>query len=284
MDWLRRRKQQRVLQTLLNGCTEKLPLLPNSRQDYGSDPLWQISRYSNASRFHDSELCKALESLISISLELKNVRVPVKSFYGSDAGKSKPRGSLREFAFEVMVPRTEERDIGFVTDDDWNANIRSFEGRFGEAWPDAYFFRWSSRLFLANRDQSHHLAAIYRQSIEQERDWHVPCNLQIYEVRQKEFCNRERGEILFFVANELEGFWDAIRTCDGLRGEAQQSGRETASLHAYRISGIRRDIFDSVMHVMRCKEDAKQLIRFERISKLLPKVNYGAPSAIAPAK
>lgn len=143
-----------------------------------TDPIWIISSKRNELPAFVKNDCNSLFALSHTTI--KETLIPILEFYGSNHGKSKAHKSLKDFAYNALLPQDENFRIGYSTQDDWDKNIRSVDTRFKGEAIDAHFFGWNSRLFLDNIDQSHHLAAIYRQALEQNRDYNVNCTLKIW--------------------------------------------------------------------------------------------------------
>ncbi len=267
--WYQKRKQCDALRLVFLQLHAPLPQIPQGRQYFDSDPIWCITNFTYNHYYPRGELNDFLKRLIISSFSLPDVRLPITSFFGSNSGKSAARDSLRDFALEVLLPRTEGRAIGFSSSEDWEANTTSYLNRFRSCWPQAYYFRWSRKLYLINSDQSHHFAAIYRQAIEQQREWYVPCNLQIFELADTVFCSRTSGEIFFFAAGEVRDGWERLHAAN-LHIETVQVGRDAFFLNAYRIRGLTPDVYDFASQEIELLEKNRSVIRFERIKNLLP--------------
>lgn len=204
-------------------------------QVHDSDPLWQFANYSgDFLNLQDSPLGEELRTLIYRVVYFENVRIPITFFGGSCNGKSKAKDSLHEFVFDILKESSSRWHIGFTTDTHWDSNIKSFEERFNKYWPDAYYFTWSKRLYLANSDQSHHFAAIYRQAFIQRRTWHVPCNLKIYDLNRN--SNNPALNSCSFLARDYAD--PAITQIQDLRWHRIRAGMEHLGIYAFHAYSV----------------------------------------------
>ncbi|OAM91911.1 hypothetical protein AW736_26385 [Termitidicoccus mucosus] len=239
-------------------------LLPLGDQDFTSDPVWQMANYTAVDYFPmRTELMQVMESLIHITVELPDIRIPVGQFYGSCGGKSGPRRSLHDFAYHVL---REDGAIGFQTEAHWQENIRSFETRFNSHAPIAGLFNWSRRLYLWNADQSHHFAALYRQSRDQHRKWQAPCNLKVYDWNQS--IEEIPGMIRFIARNRMDSVWHHVNQCSA-KVEHVQIGRSELGLHAIQLSNLDSEVMDMALNAILQLEGRGLIIRLSQMRNRL---------------
>lgn len=150
-------------------CT--VPDLRECRQTFDTDFIWSLLNYRNFSGYH-SDI--SLTHILIVGKCKIPKRVPITDLYGSNHGKSDMHNSTEEFANSLKVyPRGNDSiTIYFETDEDFEKNIKSIEDRYSTPY-DIYQFGWNGRKFLANGDQSHHVAAVYRQCKAQNRTYGI---------------------------------------------------------------------------------------------------------------
>lgn len=260
--WAERRRQKRFLAALVEQFQTPIGPLSLGNQDYVSDPVWQIANFTADDYLSKrTELAQVMESLIQVTAELPDVRIPVGQFFGSNGGKSGLRRSLHEFAYQVL---REDGAIGFQTEEHWRENIASFENRFSGQVPTAGRFNWSQRLYLWNGDQSHHLAALYRQSRDQNRKWQVPCNLKIYDWNQA--IEEIPGMMRFIARDPMDSVWYHVNRCS-VRIQHIRVGRSELGLHAVQLGNFDPDVMDMARAVIWGLEERGLIIRLSQIRK-----------------
>ena len=175
---------------------KQLPDLLKSNQKYNSDFVWYLYSINNQCRskpfFKESVL---LESEAQIK------KIPITSLYGCNPGKSLPRENLLEFAFSLeKFPRNSDfYPLYFETENDFSLNCKSINERYEKPYT-VYEFIWNNRKFLINSDQSHHIAAVYRQCIEQRRNYEISCALMKFSINPS-LLNKSKRQYELFVVN-----------------------------------------------------------------------------------
>ena len=166
----------------------KLDLTPTCNLSFTSqlfedDPIWQLwNLANNHKKIHSARFRKIVFKTTNEIV----TEVPITNIFGSNNGKSSPAESLYEFSMSLKVLKKKNNHgypspIYFESDQDFQNNINSVENRFKQPI-NAMYFSWSDRLYLANQDQSHHIAAIYRQCIEQGRMYKIKCLQESYNI------------------------------------------------------------------------------------------------------
>jgi hypothetical protein len=259
--WSERRRQKRLLEELVKQFKTPIGSLPLGNQWYESDPVWQMANFTENNYFSmRTDFVKVMESLICITVERPDIRIPVGRFYGSNHGKSHIHCSLHDFAYNVL---RKDGTIGFQTESHWQENIRSFETRFNVQVPTASLFKWSRRLYLWNSDQSHHLAALYRQSRDQNRKWRVPCNLKIYGWNQS--IEDISGKLQFIARDRV----DSIVNQYSAEVEHIQVGRSKLGIHAIQLSNLDLEIMDMAMNAILQLEEHGMIVRLSQMRNRL---------------
>ena len=95
----------------------------------------------------------------------------------TEGRNGEPLRSLAHLSETLYVPGELEHyrpDITFSTDEDFDRNTSSLLARFKESFKIDHH-AWSDRYYVINEDGSHRMAAIYRQCIEQQRKFVMPC-------------------------------------------------------------------------------------------------------------
>lgn len=261
MGWFKRRTQRKALNRLFSEFREPLPTLPSGDQEFSSDPLWQIAHFTE-DWWRCGEISPVLKRVVRETLHLKDVRLPILAFFGSCGGKSGPSFSLEEFAFTKLHEPESEWSIGFETNEHWAQNIASYEARFASRWPNAFYFRWSQRLYLGNDDQSHHFAAIYRQAKTQNRSWHVPCNLRIFELRTD--VENDAARPIFFSCQHPVNALDDLHWA-GLRLEILPIDRFEFQLHAVRVNDVTPELNGFVQALIERAEKNRTICRLRNL-------------------
>ncbi len=175
-----------LLTQKLKSCQfETIPDLLTSSQLYNSDFMWNLLNYDGCYGAFDNI---SLTHLLQLKKETAAARIPITDFYGSNSGKSDTKESLDAFASSLKeYPRDSNSYITlyFETDEDFVTNITSIETRYKDPYP-AYQFEWNGNKYLGNEDQSHHIAAVYRQCKNQNRNYEICCNIKYYSVNASE--------------------------------------------------------------------------------------------------
>jgi hypothetical protein len=126
-----------------------------------------------------SETWDALRGLIKRYPPSEVCEMSVFSLDGLTCSKTGGYKSLEEFAFGLYLPHEyhDPNPIRFETDADFLSNIAHFESRFKH---DGFVYHraWDGKYFVANSDGAHHLAALYRQCKEQDRQYMIRCRIQ----------------------------------------------------------------------------------------------------------
>lgn len=268
--WLEIRRQKKALRAFFERIGGTIAPLPPGNQEAETDPLWQIYYFRGQTRYFHDELDDALGDLVATTIHMPNVRLPITSFFGACGGKSGGRSSLKEYALLTIQPKDDRYFyIGSETESDWIENIRSYEQRFHFRWPSAHHFCWSNKLYLVNGDQSHHVGAIYRQCIKQNREWHAPCHLSVFDVTDRTFNNYENGELYFFSNAKFASLWEQLSNT-GIRLQTTSVGRYGFEIEACRLSGLKPGIFEFASQLLETGESEQKLVSFDRIRTILP--------------
>jgi hypothetical protein len=107
----------------------------------------------------------------------------ILNLHGITASKSSGYRSLRDFANSLRAYKERYLTLKFETDDDFDKNTSFIKSRWGEDKIfDLYHFEWNNKYFLVQEDGSHHLAAIYRQCLEQDKDYKLRCRVIQYKL------------------------------------------------------------------------------------------------------
>lgn len=170
------------------------PIRSFETQEYRSDFIYRLTSlqlgdlsFMSLPDFHPG---RQLQNII-ISSPPKTVIIPITSFFGCQAGKSGVYPSLKTFADSLYIinendSRHFRRRIKFQSIEDFRENIEVFERRFSDHPVSAHYFSWSNKYYLSACDCSHTIAAIYRQCIEQGRNYEISCELREW------FIDREK--------------------------------------------------------------------------------------------
>jgi hypothetical protein len=258
--WGERHRQKRLLTALAEQLKTPIGPLDLGNQDFASDPVWQMAHFTADDYISGrTELAQVMESLIHISTELPDIRIPVGQFFGSSGGKSGTRRSLHDFAYHAL---REDGSSGFQTEAHWAENIKSFENRFKGQVPTASRFNWSQRLYLWNEDQSHHLAALYRQARDQHREWGGPCNLKIYDWNQS--IEDIPGMIRFITHDSVDSILHHVNQCSA-RVQHIRVGRSELGLHAVQLSDFDSEVMDMAQAAILELEGRGLIVRLSQI-------------------
>jgi len=150
--------------------------LPKDSMFYGGDVWHLVRRYNSRNIGGTNSPFTWLRHLV-IEAELGTVSFPITRLDGLNANNT-DYGHIRRFALEnFRHDYNGGRGIRFQTDDDFKENIGCFNRHIGQP---AYisWCEWSGRFYLRNGGTGHHTAAIYRQCIDQGREFVFKAKLQ----------------------------------------------------------------------------------------------------------
>ncbi len=141
----------------------------------------------------------------------------ITKLFGFTNSKSKGFDSMTDFAYSLKTPDKYKEDnvIKFQTEQDFIDNIKHIEKRFrNKEYFRIYHQKWNDRYFLSNADGSHHFGAIYRQCIEQKREYKIKAKIIEYEIDKSNLgfllsnfyfivTNKKNDIILYTLVNEI---------------------------------------------------------------------------------
>jgi hypothetical protein len=157
-----------------------------------NDPIMIIVRRSigrGVFATRDETEKKLLENINNLIEEVEKTgqEMDISQFSGLTNARDKDWGTLKNYG-ESLIPRSEWRHggtyYGFETEDDYQFLVKEII----EYITHAIHHTWANRFYLIIRDRSHRLAALYRQSINQNRS--TKLNLNIYERKLNIDCVR----------------------------------------------------------------------------------------------
>lgn len=128
-------------------------------------------------------------TLVKRQLERKKRTFSVRNLTGLDAGKTP--GDIHVDTFldhgRALKPRSEYQFrnwIGFETEEDFRTNCEYLRGKLSwiagndDGVPVIAHREWDNCYYLINIDGANHFAAVYRQCIEQSRDFTFECRIE----------------------------------------------------------------------------------------------------------
>lgn len=152
-------------------------------------------------------------NIVSSRLERKKRLMSVRDLNGLWAGKSPP-GTPHDTSYETFLDYgralkssseyTLPNRIGYDTDEDFEANCTYLRGKL--AWiaatkdgiPVVNHRTWDNTYYLVNIDGGNHFAAVYRQCIEQDRDFTFECRIEHHSLNVDE-CKKAISETSFLI-------------------------------------------------------------------------------------
>ena len=144
----------------------------------------KLQYYGERSQDDERRLTCALQQIVLISKTSDTVAVPVIELDGLNGSKSSGYSSLKDFAFRGLVEPDQYQGslpISFATDDDFAKNIA--HGWSSKVVRTVIHRLWDDKRFIAGySDGSHHLAAIYRQCMTQQRHHTVWCTIEQHRI------------------------------------------------------------------------------------------------------
>jgi hypothetical protein len=235
MIWLEsiltKKWQRNLMETVFIQRNSAFPNAQYGNQCFDSDPIYRICKISaNSYPIHED-----IGPKVCSSGEIKNCAVDIRSLY-SCSGKSAPSASLKDFSIEKLHSPKNEFQIGFSSDFDWQKNTSSIQSNLSIV--NAYYFLWSKRLYLLNSDQSHHIAAVYRQATAQDRNFSINC--RSIEIQDIQHPVDEVNSLVFYSA---ENYFEDEKFLDN-----------------YRNSNIKISCFDTL-----CNEPQIKLYKFSNL-------------------
>jgi hypothetical protein len=137
-----------------------------------------------------------------------HIPLPITQIAGLEAANIDTTGGeeyqdFYDFSKKLISNYPYPNRIGFETDDDFHTNIEHLrqwppygvENR--EIYPLIYR-EWDDKYFILNSDGAHHLAAVYRQCVEQNREFYLDC--EIWEIHRIDFEKLERlSDLNYFL-------------------------------------------------------------------------------------
>jgi hypothetical protein len=123
---------------------------------------------------------KAIDELIVEDQDQDIIDFSILKLNGVGGSKSDGYKNMYEFAYSLDInPKYISYPIKFQTKQDCIKNIKEVDEEY-----ILIHQHWNNRFYLINRDHSHHLAAIYRQCSEQNRDFLLKCKIRNCKINQ----------------------------------------------------------------------------------------------------
>lgn len=172
---------------------------------------WEIERLScepleepfRHAVFYESNIVSALETclpwagkgeLIEQHTSMHRQKFSIRKLHGLWAGKAEyddKYPDLLAYSHKLTPGYALKNRIGYQTDEDFERNCQYIrqhkqhisgtdDGEFR-----VYHRVWDDRYFLMNIDGAHHLAAIYRQCLEQDRDFPIDAYLEKHTLNKR---------------------------------------------------------------------------------------------------
>jgi hypothetical protein len=178
------------------------------KMELGQLPCSRLGEPTQEPAFYDSNVVRVLEDFVpgardalTVSTEEKQKNtISILQLDGLFAGKRPTDStytSLKEFSGRLKPAQEypELNRIGFETELEFEKNVRYFENNreriagYDDGILRVYYREWDNKYFLMNYDGAHHVAAIYRQCLEQGRNYTFSCLLTSVRLDRPN-CNR----------------------------------------------------------------------------------------------
>jgi hypothetical protein len=147
--------------------------------------------------------------LIDYQIDQHKHTISIQQINGLWAGKASAQSiypNLLEFSQKLIPEYTGKNRIGFETDQDFKNNcqyIRKHRVQITTAKDGIFRIihrSWDNKYFILNADGAHHLAAIYRQCIAQDRDFTFECYIERHSLN-RDACNYIIERNYLFLVN-----------------------------------------------------------------------------------
>ncbi len=154
--------------------------------------------------------------MIVSRLERTQQKISVRELNGLLAGKSPP-STPHDISYDTfdtfldygreLKPSNEytlQNRIGYETDEDFETNCTYLRGKLSwiastkDGIPIVYHREWDNTYYLANIDGGNHFAAVYRQCIEQNRNFTFGCRIEHLSLNKVE-CRKIVSETSFLI-------------------------------------------------------------------------------------
>lgn len=131
---------------------------------------------------------------------------------------------MRDFASCLVTPGEADWDlyvdhykgstIRFQTDEDMARNIEHLEQRKRDKPHDVFYRAWEDRHYFMGADGTHHLAAIYRQCTEQDRDYELSARITTERLNEDVVAQVNRSYLaLLATHSDLWPLHELFRKC-----------------------------------------------------------------------